>query len=194
MLARRWRSAGQWRLVDSGVQKDGGRYRTTYWGFGFEGLPSAAERQRAMQRVLSWCSFQADLSIQQAVSPSLALRPGQPLTYTLSYQNDGVAIASGVLLTDTLPAALRNLSVTSSGPAISRLPGAPYRWQIDDIAPGASGVITITGVVDPGLKVDILGVNTATLTTSTFDSDPTNNRADGVRRSGATAGLQQRGL
>ena len=67
---------------------------TTYWGFGFEGLPSAAERQSARQRVLSWCSFQADLSLQQAVSPLAALRPGQPLTYTLSYKNDGVAIAS----------------------------------------------------------------------------------------------------
>src|SRR6266545_7727156 len=103
--------------IDSGVQKDGGTYRTTYWGFGFEGLPSAAERQSAMQRVLSWCSFQTDLSLQQAVSPSAALRPGQPLTYTLSYKNDGVAIASGVLLTDTLPAALSGLSVSSSDPS-----------------------------------------------------------------------------
>src|SRR5205823_29946 len=135
---------------DSGVQKDGGTYRTTYWGFGFEGLPSAAERQSAMQRVLSWCSFQTDLSLQQAVAPLAALRPGQPLTYTLSYKNDGVAIASGVLLTDTLPAALSGLSVSSSGPAISTtLAVAPYRWQIADIAPGTSCAITITGVVDP---------------------------------------------
>ena len=161
--------------IDSGVQKDGGTYRTTYWGFGFEGLPSAAERQSAMQRVLSWCSFQTDLSLQQAVSPSAALRPGQPLTYTLSYKNDGVAIASGVLLTDTLPAALSGLSVSSSGPAISSLAGAPYRWQIADIAPGASGAITITGVVDPVLTADVGGANIATLSTSAFDSDPSNN-------------------
>ena len=107
----------------------------------------------------------------------MALRPGQPLTYTLSYKNDGVVIASGVLLTDTLPAALSSLSVTSSGPAISTLAGAPYRWQIADIAPGASGAITITGVVDPGLTADVSGTNTATPTTSVFDSDPTNNSA-----------------
>jgi uncharacterized repeat protein (TIGR01451 family) len=164
-------------VVDSGIQKDGGTYRTTYWGFGFEALPSPAERQSAMQRVLSWCSFQADLSLQQAVSPPVVLRPGQPLTYTLSYKNDGVAIASGVLLTDTLPAALSSLSVTSSGPTISTLAGAPYRWQIADIAPGASGAITIIGIVDPGLTADLSGANTATLTTSAFDSDPTNNSA-----------------
>jgi uncharacterized repeat protein (TIGR01451 family) len=163
--------------VDSGVQKDAGRYRTTYWGFGFESLPSAVERQNALQRVVNWCSFQADLNLQQHVSPAAALRPGQPLTYTLSYRNDGVAIAAGVLLTDTLPAALSNLSVTSSGPAISALAGATYRWQIADLAPGASGAITITGVIHPGLKADVIGTNTATLTTSTFDSNADNNRA-----------------
>jgi uncharacterized repeat protein (TIGR01451 family) len=165
--------------VDSGVQKDAGAYRTMYWGFGLEGLPSAARRQGAMKRVLSWCSFQADLSLQQAVSPPVVLRPGQPLTYTLRYSNDGVAIASGVLLTDTLPA-LSSLSVTSSGPAIIPVAGASYRWQIADIVPGASGAITITGVVDPGLTADVDAANTATLTTSTFDSDPTNNSAQTV--------------
>lgn len=164
-------------MLDSGVQKDAGRYRTTYWGFGLEGLPSAVVRQNAMQRVVNWCNFQADLSIQQSVSPVAALRPGQPLTYALSYKNDGVAIASGVLLTDTLPAALSNLKVTSSGPAISTLAGAPYRWQIADLAPGASGTITITGVVDPGLTADLGGTNTATLTTSVFDSNSANNSA-----------------
>jgi uncharacterized repeat protein (TIGR01451 family) len=161
--------------VDSAVEKDAGRYRTTYWGFGFESLPSAAMRQEAMQRVVNWCDFQADLSIRQTISPASTLRPGQPLTYTLSYKNDGVAIASGVLLTDTLPAALGSLNVTSSGPTISALAGAPYRWKIADIAPGASGTITITGVVDPGLTADVVGANVATLTTTAFDSSSTNN-------------------
>jgi uncharacterized repeat protein (TIGR01451 family) len=165
--------------VDSGVQKDAGQYRTTYWGFGFEALPSAAERQDAMQRVLNWCNFQADLRIQQTLSPpAAALRPGQPLMYTLNYKNDGVAIASGVLLTDTLPAVLTDLNVTSSGPTIKPLNNStPYHWEIADIAPGASGTITITGVVDAGLTADSAGANTATLTTSVFDSDPTNNSA-----------------
>ena len=45
------------------------------------------------------------------------------------------------------------------------------------MAPGASGTITITGVVDADLTADISTANTATLTTNTFDSDPTNNSA-----------------
>ncbi len=163
--------------IDSGVQKDGGNYRTTYWGFGFEGLPSAVERRNAMQRVLNWCTFQTDLSLQQSVSPPVVLRPGQPLTSTLSYKNDGVGIASDVLLTDTLPAALSSLSTTTSGLAITLLAGAPYRWQIADIAPGASGTITITGMVNPGLTADVSSTSIATLTTSAFDSNPSNNSA-----------------
>jgi len=167
-------SAGQ---VDSGVQKDAGSYRTTYWGFGLEGLPTAVERQEAMQRVIDWCAFQADLSLQQVATPAAPLRPGQPLTYTLSYRNNGVAIASGVLLTDTLPAALTNPSVTSSGPTITKLSGAPYRWKIANMAPGASGTITISGVINPGLTADIGGANTAMLTTEVFDSNQANNSA-----------------
>jgi uncharacterized repeat protein (TIGR01451 family) len=163
--------------VDSGVQKDAGRYRTTYWGFGLESLPSAAERENAMQRAVNWCNFQADLSVHQTILPTAALRPGQPLTYTLSYKNDGVAIASGVLLTDTLPTELRNLNITSSGPAISALAGAPGRWQIADMAPGASGTITITGMVDSSLTADVVSTPTATLTTRVFDSNAANNSA-----------------
>src|SRR5262249_41044726 len=87
----------------------------------------------------------------------------------------GPAIASGVLLTDTLPAALGNLSVTSSGPTITKLAGAPYRWQIADMAPGASGTITITGAVKSDLSADISSANTATLTTRMFDTNPANN-------------------
>src|SRR4029079_8376215 len=86
-------------------------------------------------------------------------------------------LATGVRLTDTLPLALNNLSVASSGPAISALAGAPYRWQIADLAPGASGTITITGVVDSSLTADVVGTNTATLATSVFDSNSANNTA-----------------
>ncbi|HEU5097860.1 MAG TPA: Calx-beta domain-containing protein [Roseiflexaceae bacterium] len=176
-LAFRGVSAGS---VDMGVQKDAGSYRTTFWGFGLEGLPTAQERQDVLQRVLNWCAFQTDLSIQQVASPATLLRPGQPLTYSLRYQNNGVALASGVVLTDTVPAALTNLSVSSSGPALTALPGAPYRWQIADLAPGASGAITITGVIKPGLTADVGGANIATVTTEVFDSDAANNSAQTI--------------
>src|SRR5262249_12397958 len=158
-------------IVSSAVQKDAGSYRTTYWGFGFEGLPDDNARQDAMRRVVNWCAFQADLSIKQQVMPLGALKPGQPVTYSLTFRNSGVTTATATLLTDTLPAALTNLSVANSGASLAQLPGVPYRWQIADLAPGASGTITITGVVNSALTADDHSANSATISTGAFDSD-----------------------
>jgi uncharacterized repeat protein (TIGR01451 family) len=161
--------------VDSGVQKDGGHYRTMFWGFGFEGLPEAA-RQDAMQRILNWCSFQSNVGVTRSAMPSEALRPGQPLTYTLAFSNTGVAIAQGALLTDTLPVKLADVHVTSSTP-ITQVAGVDLAWQLGDLAPGAAGTITVTGKIVPDTNKDVAGAATATITSQNFDTDAANNTA-----------------
>lgn len=40
---------------DAAINKDSGVYRTTFWGFPFEAIPTAGDRQAAMQTVLNWC-------------------------------------------------------------------------------------------------------------------------------------------
>ncbi|MDY7108970.1 MAG: S8 family serine peptidase [Planctomycetota bacterium] len=40
---------------DAAVNKDGGVYRTTFWGFPFEALPSDDDRVEMMQTILDWC-------------------------------------------------------------------------------------------------------------------------------------------
>jgi hypothetical protein len=40
---------------DAAVDKDGGEYRTTFWGFPFEAVPSSASRVELMQAILDWC-------------------------------------------------------------------------------------------------------------------------------------------
>ncbi len=161
--------------IGSGVQKDAGRYRTMFWGFGFEGLPAAA-RQDAMQRILNWCAFQSNVGVARVGMPNEALRPGQPLTYTLAFSNTGVAVAQGVLLTDTLPVKLADAHVTSSDPVTPAI-GVDLGWQLGDLAPGAAGTITVTGKVAPTLAADISGSATAVITSQTFDADPANNTA-----------------
>ena len=54
-----------------------------------------------------------DLSLSKSSSPDPVL-VGQPLTYTLSVQNNGPANASGVTLTDVLPAGMSFDSATPS--------------------------------------------------------------------------------
>jgi choice-of-anchor B domain-containing protein len=39
----------------AGVSKDSGLYRTTYWGFGLETLPTDGDRQTILAAFLSWC-------------------------------------------------------------------------------------------------------------------------------------------
>jgi choice-of-anchor B domain-containing protein len=39
----------------AGIEKDTGVYRTSYWGFGLEALPTPADRQTALAAFLSWC-------------------------------------------------------------------------------------------------------------------------------------------
>lgn len=46
---------------DAAVNKDPGAYRSTFWGFPFEALPSASDRQDAMTKIGQWCSVLFDL-------------------------------------------------------------------------------------------------------------------------------------
>jgi murein tripeptide amidase MpaA len=38
-----------------GISKDTGIYRTTFWGFGFEGIPGPLNHQALLTRLLQWC-------------------------------------------------------------------------------------------------------------------------------------------
>ena len=40
---------------DAAVNKDGGEYRTTFWGFPLEAVPSADDRTDLVQTILDWC-------------------------------------------------------------------------------------------------------------------------------------------
>lgn len=46
-----------------GISKITDTYRTMWWGFPFEAIPSAAERQAALARVLNWCNNNAPSGI-----------------------------------------------------------------------------------------------------------------------------------
>lgn len=48
---RAWRNGGE----SLGVNKDTGVYRTTYWGFGLEGLPGETDREDVLSAFLGWC-------------------------------------------------------------------------------------------------------------------------------------------
>jgi uncharacterized repeat protein (TIGR01451 family) len=117
-----------------------------------------------------------DLTLSQRVTPARA-QPGQLITYTLAFSNAGTGLATDVRLTDTIPATLTGVSVQSAGAAITNTGHSPaYVWQVQNLAPGAGGVITLTGQISPGLTGNTRITNTATLT-GTGDIAPGNNSA-----------------
>ena len=123
--------------------------------------------------VISGMGTVPDLALVKTVTPSSA-KPGEAITYTLSFENRGDGTASDVLITDTIPVSMTASSVISSGAVITQT-SASYVWEVADLATGQSGVITITGVVSHALSVDSIITNTAVIGTSSFDSDPNNN-------------------
>lgn len=114
-----------------------------------------------------------DVAIAKSVNADQA-EPGDIITYTITFGNDGTDIATGVTITDVLPVGLVNTSYISSGAIITPVIGSDYAWQVADLAPDAGGVITITATVDPTLSESLTIVNTAVIRANA-DSNNANN-------------------
>jgi hypothetical protein len=77
---------------NAAISKVTATYRTTWWGFPFEAIPSAAERQQAMAAVLQWCSvdppvnYGVELDVEEAAMTGMV---GEMVTWTLSITNTG---------------------------------------------------------------------------------------------------------
>jgi uncharacterized repeat protein (TIGR01451 family) len=104
------------------------------------------------------------VSLDKSVSPSSA-RPGEAITYTLAFINNGALIATHVVLTDIVPANVSVTGIVSAGVSITQTAGVSYAWQIQDLRPNDSGVITITGLLARPLAAGTIP-NTATLSVS----------------------------
>ncbi len=100
-----------------------------------------------------------DLSISKSVTPTTAY-PGDTITYTLTYSNNGLIPAFGVVITDDVPISVTNISYSSSGATITPTGTISYAWNVADLNVGDGGVITITGVMSNGLPVQTF-TNTA---------------------------------
>ena len=101
---------------------------------------------------------------------------GEPITYTLHYANLSGSLASHVLLTDTLPTGTHYIA-DSSGLSVTLLPSEVV-WALPDLAPSATHTFTLVlGIEEAPELCDATLVNTATLTTATEDTDPSNNLA-----------------
>ncbi|MCG3207379.1 MAG: hypothetical protein FOGNACKC_00979 [Anaerolineae bacterium] len=67
-----------------GVSKRTSTYRTTWWGFPFEAIPTAANRQAAMARVLAWCANKTPTGLSLSASSIPEKQPAGTLVGFLS--------------------------------------------------------------------------------------------------------------
>lgn len=113
----------------------------------------------------------ADLAVSKHVNVAGAL-PGQRITYTLAYTNNGPDMALGAVLTDVIPAEFASPQWTSSHPAIQQ-GETPYAWSLGNLASGETGLIQVSVVVIPAVRHIV--VNTATVSSGTPDDSAVNN-------------------
>src|SRR5207248_1175519 len=107
---------------------------------------STADPNAANNTPATPCSFNATsphLTIGKTVDKATA-SPGDTLTYTISYQNTGNASASGVSISDALPAKTSFVSASAGG----TLYGGVVTWTLGSLAAGGSGSVTLTVKLD----------------------------------------------
>ena len=114
---------------------------------------------------------QADLGVTITATPSPVL-VGANVTYTVRVTNAGPQAATGVVLTDNLPAGLTVVSITPSQGTTSRV-GDTVTASLGNIASGGSATLT---VVVTTASVGTLA-HTASVASGTGDPTPGNNNA-----------------
>jgi uncharacterized repeat protein (TIGR01451 family) len=112
----------------------------------------------------------ADIAVTKTVNPPSAV-VGQTVTYTISVSNLGPSDASGVVVSDVLPAELTLQAATASAGTYDPASGT---WTIGDLAVGQMATLTTTATVNVDGQIN----NTATKTGSNQrDPNPSNDSA-----------------
>jgi len=111
---------------------------------------------------------------------------GTALTYTLSITNSGAVTATGVLLTDTLPAGVTLLSSNPGSPLCSSVDNVVI-CSLGDLGAGANTLVTLTVQVHPSVTGAL--TNNVAVGSSTSDDDPLDNSTSLVTTVEAEADL-----
>jgi uncharacterized repeat protein (TIGR01451 family) len=113
---------------------------------------------------------QADLAVTLAAAPN-PVTVGQTLTYTVNVSNNGPSNATGVVLSDVLPA---GVSLVSAQPGQGSCAGTvPVSCSLGTLAVGGNASVVIQAIPNaPGSLTD-----TASVTSGVPDPNPVNNNA-----------------
>jgi uncharacterized repeat protein (TIGR01451 family) len=119
-------------------------------------------------------SSQADVGVTVQAQPSPVTWEND-LTYTLMITNQGLATATGVLLTNRLPEQVSYVSSQTSQGTVTYDAGV-VTASLGALASGAAATVQIVATVNSGFRL----TNHVAVSTETFDYDPSNNEATTV--------------
>lgn len=129
---------------------------------------------------------QADLSlVKQANSTQLTV--GDQVIFTIRLVNNGPANATGIEVTDLLPAGITFVQAAASAGTYNNATG---KWQVPALNDGVEAILTVTGTVTRAATF----VNTAEVTASVLsdpDSSPNNGVASEDDQSSVTVNVQE---
>jgi uncharacterized repeat protein (TIGR01451 family) len=113
----------------------------------------------------------ADLHLVKSAAPASAVVAGQTITWTVTVRNDGPSDAVAATVTDLLPSGVLGAVATPSSGSCSASVCA-----LGTIIAGATATIAIVGTVDPTYSSATIA-NSASVSSTTTDDDPTDNAA-----------------
>lgn len=159
--------------LDVGVtQLDNAAWISATGGSQIELIP--ADNQSAVTTAVT---AQPNLAVTIAEDPSQFLN-GQPLTYTLTYQNIGNQTASGVIITATL---LSNLTDVAAGPGGVYDPATGLiTWTLSSLPVNGPHIVTFTATISPTAQAGSLAAVRAAIGddgTNGADADTSDNTA-----------------
>ncbi|MGN8049346.1 isopeptide-forming domain-containing fimbrial protein [Curtobacterium sp. 22159] len=117
----------------------------------------------------------ADLRITKQRTSAPSADAGTSVTYDVTVTNDGPSDARAATWTDTPPAGMSVTKVTTDDDTWEQGDG-PATWSTATLASGASTVFHVTAAIASGTPAGTL-TNTATVSSATPDTDPTNDTA-----------------
>ncbi|MFN8483414.1 MAG: invasin domain 3-containing protein [Anaerolineae bacterium] len=108
-------------------------------------IRSASQESNYGNNLAGATSVVVGADIRLSLSGPAATSPGWPIVYHLAYTNSGNVLAAGVVVTDSLPAAVTFGSASGGGAWDG---GArQVTWSVGDVPPNGKGSLAITGTV-----------------------------------------------
>jgi uncharacterized repeat protein (TIGR01451 family) len=119
----------------------------------------------------------ANLVLNMALLSAPEVQAGAPLTYTLNVENTGTLAARDVVLSQPLPDEVVDTGWQSSAGGATARPGNRYAWDLPDLAPAETVVLTVTGRYVATLPEDAALLLSAQVETTSPQSSTTGNWA-----------------